>query len=183
MEGDIDDDVESTAAASESTALSIFSDEEEPETPSRRMDGQFHLTEMPIAFSWTLSTRAFCTREHQIVSPIFEISEQISCRIILKSKAPYYTGPASFLKSSGCGSIEFELVKNEGGAHVCGVAISIGKDAKQQSLQWPGKVNHDFEHNPLCCVGEKWDFLSAANSDHYTLLFSIEVFVRMLAHD
>jgi hypothetical protein len=179
MEDD-SDDAESTAAVSESTALSIFSDEDEAENPTPRIDCPFHSTETPIQLSWVVSAREFCTRKHQIVSPTIEISEQISCRIILKSTPPSYTGPASFLKSSGCGSIEFELVKNEGGENVCGVAISIGKDAKQQSLQWPGKVNHDFERNPVCRVGEQWDFLSAVNLHHCALLVSIEVFVRML---
>jgi hypothetical protein len=177
MDDDSNDDTESTAAISDSTALSIFSDdsdEDEARNPSPRIDIPLHSAEMPVLLSWMVSAREFCTKKHQIVSPTIEICEQISCRIILKPTPPSKRGPASFLKSSGRGSVEFELVKNEGGANLCGVAVSIGKDGKQQ-------LNHDFERNPVCQVGEQKDFLSAVTSNS-CIPFSIEVVVRMLAN-
>jgi hypothetical protein len=176
-------DAESTDADFEDTSscgsLAVSSDGDDfgcCASPS--MD--LNIPSVPIVFSWKVNARKFCTKKHQVVSPAFDICEQTSFRIILKPTSSFHTKqPTSFLKSSGCGSIEFELVDMGGSANVSSVSILIGKDAKQQPLHRPRKVDVDFEDSSICRLGDEWNFLSSANLDCCTVLFSIEVFVRV----
>jgi hypothetical protein len=172
-------DSESTLADSEDM-LSVYSDGDDFGMRSPSMDLKVDSVDMPIAVSWKVNARHFCTSKFQIESPIFKIGDQTSCRITLKpTPSSYINGPASFLKSSGYGSIDFELVEKGRLVTVSGVGISIGRDAMEQSLQWPGRITPNFEHNSVCQLGEHWHFLSSTNLDSRTVLFSIEVFVKM----
>jgi hypothetical protein len=177
------DDSESTVADSEdmnkSRALSISSDVDEVEKPSRELKVQ--LLSIPVRFSWEVHARKFCTAKPQIVSPTFEICEQTSCRITLKPTSAYIKGPVSFLKSSGCGCIEFELFKRGWLANVSRISLVVGQDANRQSLEYLGKTDSDFEHNSVCRLGEQVNFLSSINLDRRTVLISITVFMQMVS--
>jgi hypothetical protein len=129
----------------------------------------------PTVFSWIVDAKKLRTRDQQIISPTFKIGTQTSCRLMIK---PTSMGDrkrqTTFLKSSGCGSIEFKLVESAGAAPALGISISIGKGERTQAS--PGSVKHDFARSSVCQLGDEWNFRSAVDVESTTFLVSVEVF-------
>jgi len=133
------------------------------------------LASPPTVFSWIVDSKKLRTRDQQIISPTFKIGTQTSCRLMIK---PTSMGDrkrqTTFLKSSGCGSIEFKLVECAGAAPELGIGISIGKGERTQAS--PGSVKHDFARSSVCQLGDEWNFRSAVDVESTTFLVSVEVF-------
>jgi hypothetical protein len=129
-----------------------------------------------VLLTWEVDAKRLRTRDQQIVSPTFDISPQMSCRLMLR---PTSMGDkkrqTTFLKSSGCGSIEFKLVDIAGPAPHLDLNASVGKGARKQRL--PGTVKHDFDWSSVCRLGDEWDFRSAIDVESSSFVVCVEVFV------
>jgi len=129
-----------------------------------------------VSLTWVVDAKKLRTRDQQIISPIFEISPQTSCRLMIKPTAMGdKKRQTTFLKSSGCGSIEFKLVDSAGPAPQLGIDISVGKGARAR--QSPGIVMHDFNRSSVCRLGDEWNFRSVVDAERSSFLVSVEVFV------
>jgi hypothetical protein len=133
------------------------------------------LASPPTVFSWIVDAKKLRARDQQIISPTFKIGTQTSCRLMIK---PTSMGgrkrQTTFLKSSGCGSIEFKLVEYAGAAPELGIGIYIGKGERIQASS--GRVKHDFAQSSVCQLGDEWNFRSAVDVESSTFLVSVEVF-------
>lgn len=129
-----------------------------------------------VLLTWEVDEKRLRTRDQQIVSPTFDISPQMSCRLMLR---PTSMGDkkrqTTFLKSSGCGSIEFKLVDIAGPAPHLDLNASVGKGARTQRL--PGIVKHDFDWSSVCRLGDEWDFRSVIDVESSSFVVCVEVFV------
>lgn len=130
----------------------------------------------PILLTWVVDAKKLGTRDQQIISPSFEICHQTSCRLMVK---PTSMGDkkrqTTFLKSSGCGSIEFKLVESEGQVSQLGISLSVGKGARAQAS--PQIVKHDFRQSSVCRLGDEWDFRSVIDAESSTFHVFVEVFL------
>jgi hypothetical protein len=129
-----------------------------------------------VLLTWEVDAKKLRTRDQQIVSHTFDISPQMSCRLMLR---PTSMGDkkrqTTFLKSSGCGSIEFKLVDIAGPAPHLDLNASVGKGARTQRL--PGIVKHDFDWSSVCRLGDEWDFRSVIDDESSSFVVCVEVFV------
>jgi len=136
-------------------------------------------TATSILLSWPVDAAKLKTRDQQIISPIFEICRQASCKLMLK---PTSMGEkkrqTTFLKSGGRGSIEFKLVESAGLPPQLGIRATVGKGAKAGMS--PDIIKHDFREKAVCQLGDEWDFrLAIDRVDRGSSTFDVFVEVFM----
>jgi hypothetical protein len=171
----------------DATTLHSHSENELEDFPtlagSNSIDSFSQINSIPIEYSinephvldWIVDAKKLRTRDQQIISPVFELGPNTSGRLMLK---PTSKGDkkrqTTFLKSSGCGSIEFKLVQSEQPAPNLGMSVSIGKGSQARTALAANK--HDFSESSVCRLGDEWNFRNVIDAKSARFLVSVKVF-------
>jgi hypothetical protein len=126
---------------------------------------------------WIVDAKRLSTKDQQIVSPSFELSEGVAFRLMIKPKAKGdKKGQAGFSKACGKGSIEVKVVEGVSLAPNLGFRICVDNDVQAGVPRGP--VFHDFGKDTACGLPkneDEWNFRSCVDPSSQTFAVSLEV--------
>lgn len=123
---------------------------------------------------WRVEAQRLRTKDKQIVSPSFEVSTGMLCKLILvATPMGDKKGQASFQKSHGQGSVLLKFVDGPAVAPTVRFRISVGSG--EQGQMWSGPVKHDFRECVVAGLDVDWDFRSAVDTKSSCFVVSLEV--------
>jgi len=153
-----------------SSALSLAPDHTDNMSREVQFEG---LSDGRIRVTWVVEAKKLSTKDQQIMSPRFEISQAIF-RIMLKPKSMgAKKGQTTFKKSSGKGSVTLKLVESAEPLPQLRAHATVGTNTRAKKSE--GGSEHNFGQGSLYYLGDDWDFCSAVDSQTSTFAVSIDV--------